>query len=75
MSCNGVSDLTVEQMEALPTRRLLAYKERLIKAGCQWRCDGERYGCPLNASCKYNDKVDNLKRILATREHVERRQA
>jgi hypothetical protein len=70
--------LTVEQMEALPTPRLLAYRKKLMKT--KWVFDDYVWDCDCS-DCKrtlalWREKEDNLeaaKKILDTREHVEER--
>jgi hypothetical protein len=68
--------LTREQMEALTTERLLAYKNRLYKVPegpsyDEWEPGGTHYG--VHKECpEWQQTLATAKEILSTREHVER---
>ena len=59
--------LTREQLEALTTKRLLAYKNKLLK------CHDEPASCSelAKSSPEWQELYATCKEILATREHVE----
>lgn len=69
--------LSQEQLEKLSTKRLLAYKRKyyshkifpedhVIDCGCHL-CVWERH-----TTKQHNDELEQTKKILSTREHVER---
>ena len=69
--------LTFEQLEKLSTKRLLAYKRKyyshkifpedyVIDCDCHL-CVRERHTIK-----QHNDELEQIKKILSTREHVER---
>ena len=66
--------LTKEQMKRLNTRRLLAYKDKLMcyrSPSDDW-CMWERSNDITKASPEWQEAYDNIKSILAKREHVEK---
>lgn len=67
--------LTKEQLEKLPTKRLLAYKKSLM--ACQNTPHEDDWGNPRNyvtkADPQWLDAYNTLKTILNTREHVNRK--
>jgi hypothetical protein len=71
------SYLTVKQMEALSTPRLLAYRKKLMEA--RYAPEDEIWGC-RHEECKAEVRriehreavIAAAKKILNTREHVER---
>lgn len=68
--------LTKPQMEKLNTKRLLAYKSKLMtypETGCGYEnCD-----CSIDIVSKehseWKEAYNNIKEILATREHIEKK--
>lgn len=69
--------LTFEQLEKLSTKRLLAYKRKhyshklfpedhVVDCSCYF-CDFEKDNIK-----EHNDELEQIKKILSTREHVER---
>ena len=69
-----VSFLTKDQLEKLNTKRLLAYKKKLMNYsnnGCEFaECDCSDYMMSKSRP-EWNEAYNNIKTILATREHVE----
>ena len=80
--------LTKEQMEKLPTRRLLAYKKKHLNLGARPRCasgctnylNGFIDSCVKSCGSKhveelieFDKSLKNIKDILNTREHIERK--
>jgi hypothetical protein len=70
-----VTFLTKEALEKLNTKRLLAYKKKLMKYsnnGCEFAgCDCSDYMMSKSRP-EWNEVYNNIKTILATREHVEK---
>ena len=75
--------LSRQEMEKLPTKRLLAYKSRLLRVsdGNCWcgdcGCDHEREqllkdGVFIKSSPQWQEIYNNVKEVLSTREHVVR---
>jgi hypothetical protein len=75
--------LTREQLEKLPTKRLLAYKSRLLRVSdgnCSCGCEGCDHeinqlledGVLIKSSPIWQQTYAAVKEILSTREHVER---
>ncbi len=67
--------LTRDQMEALPTKRLLAYKNSLYRIHDQPSWEETMYGgSPTGELTKqhpsWQETLDVAKEILATREHI-----
>lgn len=62
--------LTRDQLEKLNTKRLLAYKDKLMKVveGPNW--DGEYNECFSKQSPEWKELYAMVKELLATREHV-----
>jgi len=75
--------LSREEMEKLPTKRLLAYKNRLLRVS-SGQCDCGDSGCDftrnqlledgvlIKSSPEWQATYTTCKELLATREHVER---
>lgn len=85
MGHKGYSILTREELEKLPTPRLLALKKRLypMSGSCWDRYSYECYYlCQKPKKCEYykenvevNDQIKLIKEVLSTREHVKRSQS
>lgn len=62
--------LTKEQMEKLSTRRLLAYKDKMMEYHDTPNWDGD---AGLNkTSTSWIEAYENIKSVLSTRENIER---
>lgn len=74
MSKHQYTWLTVEQMEKLPTHRLLAYKKKLQTYGPHFGyAGGDNCNCNQCLAAKKSDElIESAKKILNTREHVKR---
>lgn len=74
------SILTIEQLQKLPTKRLLAYKKKLWETKLP-NVDYHDYFSCTCSDCKEDKKkyelrnllIERVKTVLATREHVERK--
>jgi len=65
--------LTKEEMEALSTRRLLAYHKKLYKFLSKPDGYDDSCSCPhCKTYNKYMELIDLTKSVLDTREHIER---
>lgn len=67
--------LTLEQMKALPTKRLLAYKKKLYTCyplTDDWTFECECNGClATQQRCRdWDHYLTLVKQVLATREHI-----
>ena len=60
---NGIKMLTFEHLEKLSTKRLLAYKRKYYSHKV----------FPRDIVKYHNDELEQIKKILSTREHVERK--
>jgi len=70
--------LTVEQMEKLPTPRLLAYRRKLMTRRWHiedyvWNCSCEGCKCEKAAYDALKVIITDAKEILNTREHVSKK--
>lgn len=79
--------LSREEMEKLSTKRLLAYKKKLLQVDDASRCwcgssSGNcdyrqqellKHGAFIKASPAWQELYKNVKEVLNTREHVERK--
>ena len=65
-----ISKLTKEQMQTLTTKRLLAYKNKLMQChdGPNW--DFDKYNDFDKSSPEWQEIYTNLKEVLSTRENV-----
>lgn len=65
--------LTKEQMQKLNTKRLLAYKDKLMKfpEGPNW--DLECHDRMNKSKPEWKEAHANIKEVLASREHVKRK--
>lgn len=75
--------ISIQEMEKLPTKRLLAYKSRLLRVSdgkcyCgDWGCNHEReqllkIGAFIKSSPQWQELYNNVKEVLSTREHIQR---
>jgi hypothetical protein len=69
--------LSFEQLEKLSTKRLLAYKRKhyshkLIPEDHVVDCDCHLCVWERDTIKQHNDELEQIKKILSTREHIER---
>jgi hypothetical protein len=69
--------LTLEEMKKLPTKRLLAYKRKLMRT--RFAVDDWAWGCScsdcvrqVKASEETESLIEMTKEVLATRDHIPR---
>lgn len=64
--------LTLEQLQALNTKRILAYKKKLHASGPRGCWEFDWCGCEKHKAqaAEWDTAMANAKQVLATREHV-----
>ena len=72
----SISVLSVEEMEKLPTKRLMAYKKKLHKlhpVSYHWESTSEEKAAFDLKKLEKEKLLENVKKVLSMREHVERK--
>ena len=76
---HGLLPLSEAELRALPTPRLLAYKNRVLLLHETCWCDPDGYHAPdlihHKSDYRYAEYLELVRHILAEREHVARRRA